>query len=104
MSHNLQAKSVKSMVGQPRIRGEGRSSPTAILQDVERASLKGSEGVCESPLCDVSFPESGLVCKPKRFCSDDCAQQASLIRRTAALFGLTVEKMVELLRGCHETG
>jgi hypothetical protein len=70
-----------------------------ILQDVETASLKGSETVCESPLCDVSFPESGLACKPKRFCSDECAQQASLIRRTAALFGLTVERMVELLKG-----
>jgi hypothetical protein len=77
---------------------EGSSNIT-ILQDVETASLKGSETVCESPLCDVSFAESGLACKRKRFCSDDCAQQASLIRRTAALFGLTVERMVELLRG-----
>jgi hypothetical protein len=72
----------------------------AILQDVERASLKGSETVCESPLCDVSFPESGLACKPKRFCSHDCAQQASLIRRVRKLLeNETDERALEILRG-----
>jgi hypothetical protein len=75
------------------------ASIITILQDVETASLIDSETICESPLCDVSFPESGLACKPKRFCSDECAQQASLIRRTSALFGLTVERMVQLLKG-----
>jgi hypothetical protein len=71
-----------------------------ILQDVETASLIDSETVCESPLCDVSFPESGLPCKPKRFCSDECAQQASVIRRTAKLLeNETDERVLEILRG-----
>jgi hypothetical protein len=72
----------------------------AILQDVKTPVLKESETVCESPLCDVSFPESGLPCKPKRFCSDDCAQQASLIRRVRKLFeGIDDERALEILRG-----
>ena len=35
--------------------------------------------------------------EPKRFCSDQCKQEASLIRRVAALYGLEVEVMHEAL-------
>ena len=75
-----------------------RSSNIAILQDVETLSLTISETVCESPLCAVSFPESGLACKPKRFCSDGCRLDAWAIKHVAELFGVTVERMVEVLR------
>lgn len=40
---------------------------------------------CESPLCSVEFEPSGLPMEPKRFCSDQCKQEASLIRRVAKL-------------------
>jgi hypothetical protein len=55
------------------------------MHATERASLKGSEIVCESPLCDVRFPQTGLKMEPRRFCSDRCRQDTSLIRRVAAL-------------------
>jgi len=52
---------------------------------------------CESLLCSVAFEPSGLKMEPKRFCSDRCKQEASLIRRVAALYGLEVEVMHEAL-------
>ena len=65
---------------------------------VEMASSLDSETVCENPLCDVRFPQSGLAMSPKRFCSDGCKQQASLIRRVAALLEpLGKEKAWEVL-------
>ena len=66
---------------------------------VEIAFSKDSETVCENPLCDVSFPQTGRVISPKRFCSDTCKQQASLIRRVAAqLAGLQDSRVLEILR------
>ena len=64
---------------------------------VEMASLKDSETVCESPLCDNQFPQTGLRIEPRRFCSDRCRQQASLIRRVAKLYGLSPQTMHEVL-------
>jgi hypothetical protein len=55
------------------------------VHGVEMASSLDSETVCENPLCDVQFQQTGLAISPKRFCSDTCKQQASLIRRVAAL-------------------
>jgi hypothetical protein len=52
---------------------------------LETAFLKDSKVSCESPLCDVRFPQTGLKIEPRRFCSDKCKQQASLIRRVAVL-------------------
>jgi len=49
------------------------------------ASPRDSETVCESPLCDNRFQQTGLKIEPRRFCSDQCRQQASLIRRVGAL-------------------
>lgn len=72
-----------------------------IVHDVETASLKGIETErCGNPLCDASFEQTGLAIKPRRFCSDQCKQQASLIRRVAALFdGLPDARVIEVLRG-----
>ena len=52
---------------------------------------------CASPLCSVEFEPSGLAIKPRRFCCDQCKQEASLIRRVAALYRLEVELMHEAL-------
>jgi hypothetical protein len=51
---------------------------------------------CQNPLCH-NLVEGGR--EDRRYCCDLCRQVTSLIRRTAALFGLTVERMVELLKG-----
>jgi hypothetical protein len=68
--------------------------------------LEDSEVSCESPLCDVRFRQTGLKMEPRRFCSDKCKQQASLIRRVAALLvPRGKEKAWEALskaRGCNE--
>jgi hypothetical protein len=59
---------------------------------------------CENPLCGVLFPQSGLVINPRLFCSDQCKQQASLIRRVSALFdGLPDARMIEILKAKRES-
>jgi hypothetical protein len=43
---------------------------------------------CQSPLCESRFEplaEGDWRRTPRKFCSDGCKQQASLIRRVAAL-------------------
>jgi len=67
------------------------SSILASVHAVETAMLQ----VCENPLCTVQFPQSGLKIKPRRYCSAQCRQQASLIRRAANL--LKVLSDVEVL-------
>jgi len=61
------------------------SSNLDTVHAVEMALLKDSEMICENPLCDVRFPQTGMAISPKRFCCDKCKQQASLIKRAAAL-------------------
>src|SRR5262245_27486504 len=58
-----------------------RSSVLGSVLAVETACLRG----CESPVCSVRFPQTGLQIEPRRFCSGRCRQQASIIRRAAAL-------------------
>src|SRR5262249_62084505 len=62
-----------------------RSSNLDSVDAVEMALLKNSEMVCENPLCDVRFPQTGMAISPKRFCCNKCKQQASVIKRAAAL-------------------
>jgi len=62
-----------------------RSSNLDTVHAVEMVLLKDSEMICENPLCDVRFPQTGMAISPKRFCCDKCKQQASLIKRAAAL-------------------
>ena len=61
------------------------SSNLDTVHAVEMALLKESEMICENPLCDVRFTQTGMAISPKRFCCDKCKQQASLIKRTAGL-------------------
>jgi hypothetical protein len=56
----------------------------SILDTVHRVETASSER-CRNPLCENRFPQSGLAVNPRRFCSDTCKQQASLIRRAAVL-------------------
>ena len=52
---------------------------------VESALLTVADIVCDSPLCSVRFPQTGLKIEPRRYCSDECRNKASIIRRAAAL-------------------
>ena len=53
---------------------------------------------CESPLCAAEFEASGLQVRPKRYCSKECRQGASVIRRAAMLLvDLTPEAVLEVL-------
>ena len=77
-----------------------RSSVLGTVHAVETLEMTGSGEVCESPLCDVRFPQTGLKIEPRRFCCDECRQQASLIRRVAKLLeGLTDDEALRFLRG-----
>lgn len=57
----------------------------ASVHALETASSTDSEQVCESPLCDIRFPQTGLAIEPRRFCSSKCRQQTSILRRAANL-------------------
>jgi hypothetical protein len=66
---------------------------------VKTPLLIDSEPVCENPLCSVRFPQTGLKIEPRRFCSNECRQQASIIRRAAKLFeGLSDSTVLEILK------
>ena len=52
---------------------------------VEMPFSAGSEIPCGNRLCSVTFKAGGVANSPKRFCGDPCKQQASILRRAAAL-------------------
>jgi hypothetical protein len=91
---------VRTRAENPIRKGEGVRADIDSVHAVGSSKLTGSETVCESPICDVSFPQSGLEIEPRRFCSGDCRQQASLIRRVAKLLeNETDERVIEIIRG-----
>jgi len=66
---------------------------------LETAFPEGSEITCGNPLCSASFKPSGIAISPKRFCSDPCKQQASLLRRVARLLeAFPNDQVIEILR------
>jgi hypothetical protein len=97
MSHNLQAKTVKSMVGQPRNRIEHRSLNTEPC-----TTSSGHSERCQNPLCgnQVEPLEIGWRRTERRSCCEECRQVASLIRRVRRLLeNETDERVIEILRG-----
>jgi hypothetical protein len=82
MSHRIEAQTVKSVVGQPASRKtelEGLPEPcTTRERHLER---------CGNPICDnpVEPIENGWRRTERRHCSEECRQQASIIKRAAAL-------------------
>jgi hypothetical protein len=66
---------------------------------VETPFPEGSEITCGNPLCSASFKPSGITISPKRFCSDPCRQQASLLRRVANILeALSDDQAIQILR------
>ena len=53
-----------------------------------------SEAVCGSPICLKRFKPSGLSISPRKFCSPQCRQNASVIKRAARLLVGAPEKMI----------
>jgi hypothetical protein len=98
MSHKLKTARTRVETG-----GNSSFEGASILDSVhavDSAELKGSELICESPLCDVRFPQTGLEIEPRRFCCGKCRQQASLIRRVAKLLEqLSDDEALRILRG-----
>jgi hypothetical protein len=76
---------------------------TSILPSVhtvESTLLADSEIVCASPICSIRFEQTGLKIEPKRYCSDQCRQQASIIRRAAKLLEKVSDReALKILRG-----
>jgi hypothetical protein len=54
---------------------------------------------CESPLCDVRFPQTGMKIRPRRFCSDQCKMDLWAIKRVQKLVeGLPDATVIEILK------
>jgi len=49
---------------------------------VETPLPEGSEIPCGNPLCSATFKAGGVANSPKRFCSDPCKQQTSILRKS----------------------
>jgi hypothetical protein len=78
----------------------GKASILASVHAVKSTFLTGSEIVCASPICSVRFEQTGLKIEPKRYCSDQCRQQASIIRRAAKLLEKVSDReALKILRG-----
>ena len=60
----------------------------------------GQSGSRQNPFCksDIEPLPDGWRRTERRFCSDGCKMDAWAIRRTAKLFELTVERMVDILQ------
>ena len=62
---------------------------------------RGQSGRCQNPLCAVPIEllEAGWRRTERLYCSDECKQQASLIRRVGALLNdLPDEQVIRILR------
>jgi hypothetical protein len=99
MSRRIEAQTVKAMVQEPgQIPIGDHSSILASVHDVEMPFLKDSEIVCASPVCDIRFEPSGMSISPRRYCSDDCRQVASILKRAGKLLeGFSDEKAIRIL-------
>src|SRR5688500_6535913 len=76
-----------------------KSSILSTVHAVETPLPTDSETICASPLCDVRFEQSGLAVSPRRFCCDQCKQNASIIRRASKLLqGLSDSELIEIVR------
>src|SRR4030095_1669120 len=99
MSHSINSKSLRSRVGVGLPLNSERSSLPDTVNAVEASLRSDSERVCDSPLCDERFEQTGMAVSPKRFCSNACKMDVWAIRRVADLYGLSVAELHEILRG-----
>jgi hypothetical protein len=78
---------------------DDRSFDLPIVDDVETASSHEAATVCASPVCSVSFKQTGMKIKPRRYCSDECKLDAWAFKRVSKLLeGLADERVIQILR------
>jgi hypothetical protein len=100
MSRRIEAQSTKAILQESRTRLDDRSFDLPIVDDVETASSHEAATVCASPVCSVSFEQTGMKIKPRRYCSDECKMDAWAFKRMARLLeGLADERVIQILRG-----
>jgi hypothetical protein len=64
VSRRIEAQTVKARVQTADDPNFDRSSILDSVHAVETVEITVSEAVCESPLCDVRFPQTGLKIEP----------------------------------------
>jgi hypothetical protein len=86
------------------VQGKPQAAPRSFdmqaLKVESGVSSAGVREVCDNPLCDASFEQSGTVMQPRKFCCNDCRMNAWIIRRAAKLFeSIPRLRVLEILRG-----
>jgi len=81
-------------------KGKGPVKSAASILDNVHALETANLMQCASPICSNRFKAGGIIGSPKRFCSDQCRQNASIIQRAAKLLkSLTDDEIVRVIRG-----
>ena len=71
-----------------------------IVNDVETTLSQEAVTVCASPVCSVSFRQTGMKIKPRRYCSDECKLDAWAFKRVADLLkDLSDDEVLRIVRG-----
>ncbi len=91
MSHRIDVQGARAMVQGP---VTAMDDSAAVLDTLQAFS-------CSNPLCSNTVSPTR---EWQRYCSDACLQRASLIRRVANLYGLSVETVHEILTKVRECG
>ena len=91
---------MKAMLQEPQVQ------PRVKHSNLSRARLAaGKSERCHNPLCNSPIEplEDGWRRTERRYCSDTCRQQTSIIKRAAKLLiSLSDEKAIEILRRQNE--
>jgi hypothetical protein len=69
------------------------------MKETARNGIPEGLASCLSPLCAVSFRQTGMKIKPRRYCCDACKLDVWAIRRAAKLLeGLSDDAAIEIMR------
>ena len=66
---------------------------------IETAKTTASVKVCDNPICKVEFTPTCLPWSSQSYCSDQCRQQASIIRRAVKILAENPEAHIPELDG-----
>jgi hypothetical protein len=99
MSRRIEARSVKAMVNQPQPSTDAATAVLDAVHVIENAKDGASLSVCENPICRTEYKPTCLSWSTQRFCSDQCKQAASIIKRAAKLFRvLSDDEILKIVR------
>lgn len=75
-----------------------RSSIIHAVHAIETHAVGQSLPLCENPVCGKGFNPTCLPWNHQRFCSSECRQQASILKRAAVLLlGFSNEQVLKVL-------